>query len=77
MPNYRRIPQDERWHIVNYVRQLQIQAGNDPAAVQAAQAPAQAPDDAPQPEDQAPQPDNDAPQPDNDAPQPDNDGEDG
>lgn len=25
MPNYRRIPQDERWHIVNYVRQLQRQ----------------------------------------------------
>jgi mono/diheme cytochrome c family protein len=23
MPNYRRMPQDERWHIVNYVRQLQ------------------------------------------------------
>jgi mono/diheme cytochrome c family protein len=23
MPNYRRIPQAERWHIVNYVRQLQ------------------------------------------------------
>lgn len=26
MPNYRRIPQDERWLIVNYVRQLQQQA---------------------------------------------------
>jgi mono/diheme cytochrome c family protein len=23
MPNYRRMPQEERWHIVNYVRQLQ------------------------------------------------------
>jgi mono/diheme cytochrome c family protein len=23
MPNYRRIPQEERWHIVNYVRRLQ------------------------------------------------------
>jgi mono/diheme cytochrome c family protein len=23
MPNYRRIPQDERWHIVNHVRELQ------------------------------------------------------
>jgi mono/diheme cytochrome c family protein len=23
MPNYRRMPQDERWHIVNYVRELQ------------------------------------------------------
>jgi mono/diheme cytochrome c family protein len=26
MPNYRRMPQEERWHIVNYVRQLQQQA---------------------------------------------------
>lgn len=25
MPNYRRMPQEERWHIVNYVRQLQRQ----------------------------------------------------
>lgn len=25
MPNYRRIPQEQRWHIVNYVRQLQRQ----------------------------------------------------
>lgn len=23
MPNYRRMPQEERWHIVNYVRELQ------------------------------------------------------
>ena len=27
MPNYRRIPQNDRWHVVNYVRQLQAQAG--------------------------------------------------
>ncbi|MGD8867185.1 MAG: hypothetical protein PVI01_06135, partial [Gemmatimonadales bacterium] len=26
MPNYRRIPQADRWHIVNYVRQLQRSA---------------------------------------------------
>ena len=26
MPNYRRMPQEERWHVVNYVRQLQRQA---------------------------------------------------
>jgi mono/diheme cytochrome c family protein len=26
MPNYRRIPQAERWEVVNYVRQLQEQA---------------------------------------------------
>lgn len=26
MPSYRRIPADERWHIVNYVRQLQSDA---------------------------------------------------
>jgi mono/diheme cytochrome c family protein len=26
MPNYRRIPQVDRWHIVNYVRQLQRSA---------------------------------------------------
>ncbi len=23
MPNYRRLPQPERWHIVNYIRELQ------------------------------------------------------
>lgn len=27
MPNYRRIPQQERWHIVNYVRHLQEEFG--------------------------------------------------
>ncbi len=27
MPNYRRIPQEDRWHIVNYVRQLQEEYG--------------------------------------------------
>ncbi len=27
MPNYRRMPQEERWHIVNYMRQLQDQYG--------------------------------------------------
>jgi mono/diheme cytochrome c family protein len=27
LKNYRRIPQEERWHIVNYVRELQRQYG--------------------------------------------------
>jgi mono/diheme cytochrome c family protein len=27
MPNYRRVPQEDRWHIVNYVRQLQESSG--------------------------------------------------
>ena len=27
MPNYRRMPQEERWHIVNYVRELQESSG--------------------------------------------------
>jgi mono/diheme cytochrome c family protein len=30
MPNYRRIPQEDRWHIVNYVRQLQRAAEAEP-----------------------------------------------
>lgn len=29
MPNYRRIPQEDRWHTVNYVRQLQEQYGEE------------------------------------------------
>lgn len=29
MPAYRRIPQEDRWHIVNYVRQLQAAAGDN------------------------------------------------
>jgi mono/diheme cytochrome c family protein len=29
MPNYRRMPQEDRWHIVNYVRQLQESAGEN------------------------------------------------
>lgn len=29
MPNYRRMPQEERWHIVNYVRELQDSAGEN------------------------------------------------
>jgi len=29
MPDYRRMPQDERWHIVNYVRQLQRTAPSE------------------------------------------------
>ncbi len=29
MPNYRRMPQDERWQIVNYVRQLQRTAPSE------------------------------------------------
>ncbi len=30
MPNYRRMPQEDRWHIVNYVRQLQETSGESP-----------------------------------------------
>ena len=29
MPNYRRMPQEERWHIVNYVRELQRLYGEE------------------------------------------------
>ncbi|MGD2217524.1 MAG: cytochrome c [Gemmatimonadales bacterium] len=29
MPNYRRMPQEERWHIVNYVRELQEGSGEN------------------------------------------------
>jgi mono/diheme cytochrome c family protein len=29
MPNYRRMPQEERWHIVNYVRELQESSGGN------------------------------------------------
>ncbi len=29
MPNYRRIPQEERWHVVNYVRELQRLYGEE------------------------------------------------
>lgn len=38
MPSYRRIPAEDRWYLVNRVRQLQRNAGNVPAADAAAAA---------------------------------------
>ncbi len=29
MPNYRRMPQEDRWHVVNYVRELQALSGGN------------------------------------------------
>lgn len=67
MPPYGfRVTHFDRWRVVNYVRQLQIQAGNDPAQIQAA---AGAPADAAQPA-----PDGGQPAPDGGEPAPDSDG---